>query len=104
MRRVGGAAVACTLALGLWACSRGAGPLPSGAALGGLADIDKPESYTGATLAAGASNTYRVGAGDGISDPVQIHVGPSSLRRPFERRNRVEQQPEDHAGGVNRGR
>jgi hypothetical protein len=24
--------------------------LPSGAALGGLADIDKPESYTGATL------------------------------------------------------
>ena len=49
MRRVGGAAVACTLALSLWAC-RGAGPLPSGAALGGLADIEQPESYTGATL------------------------------------------------------
>ena len=50
MRRVGAAAVACTLALGLWACNRGAGPLPSGAALGGLADIEQPESYTGATL------------------------------------------------------
>ena len=50
MRRVGGAAVACTLALGLWACSRGAGPLPSGAALGGLVDIEQPESYAGATL------------------------------------------------------
>jgi len=49
MRRVGVTAVACTLVLGLWAC-RGAGPLPSGAALGGLADIDQPESYTGATL------------------------------------------------------
>jgi len=50
MRRVGVAALACTLALGLWACSRGAGPLPSGAVLGGLADIEQPESYTGATL------------------------------------------------------
>jgi hypothetical protein len=50
MRRGGGAAVACTLALGFWACSRGAGPLPSGAALGGLADIEQPESYAGATL------------------------------------------------------
>ncbi len=49
MRRIGGAAVACTLLLGLWAC-RGTGPLPSGAALGGLADVDQPESYTGATL------------------------------------------------------
>jgi len=49
MRRVGGAAVACTLALALWACRR-AGPLPSGAALGGLADIDQPERYAGATL------------------------------------------------------
>jgi hypothetical protein len=49
MRRFAGATVACTLALGLWAC-RGAGPLPSGAALGGFADIDQPESYTGATL------------------------------------------------------
>ncbi len=49
MRRVGRAAAACMLALGLWAC-RGAGPLPSGAALGGLADIEQPESYTGATL------------------------------------------------------
>jgi len=50
MRRVGGAAVVCTLTLGLWACSRGAGPLPPGAVLGGLADIEQPESYTGATL------------------------------------------------------
>ncbi len=50
MRRVAAAAVACTLALGLWACSRGAGPLPSGAALGGFADIEQPESYTGAAL------------------------------------------------------
>jgi len=50
MRRVGGAALACTLALGLWACSRGAGPLPSGATLGGLQDIEQPESYKGATL------------------------------------------------------
>jgi len=49
MRRFGRAAVACTLLLGLWAC-RGTGPLPSGAALGGLADVDQPESYTGATL------------------------------------------------------
>ena len=58
MRRVGGAAVACTLALGLWAC-RGAGPLPSGAALGGLADIEQPESYTPATL-----YTYMDGGAD----------------------------------------
>jgi len=48
MRRVGIVAVRM-LVLGLWAC-RGAGPLPAGAALGGLADIDRPESYTGATL------------------------------------------------------
>jgi len=48
MRR-GGIVVACTLILGLWACRRG-GPLPSGAALGGLADVDQPESYTGRTL------------------------------------------------------
>ena len=49
MRPIGSAA-ACTLALGLWACSHGAGPLPSGATLGGLADIEQPESYRGATL------------------------------------------------------
>jgi len=49
MRRIRIAA-ACALALGLWACSRGAGPLPSGATLGGFADIEKPESYTAATL------------------------------------------------------
>ena len=49
MKRIAGAA-ACTLALGLWACSRGAGPLPSGATLGGLADIEQPESYRGAAL------------------------------------------------------
>jgi len=58
MRRVGGIAVACALALSLCAC-RGAGPLPSGAALGGLADIDQPESYTGATL-----YTYMDGGAD----------------------------------------
>jgi len=49
MTRIGSAA-ACMLALGLWACSRGADPLPSGATLGGFADIEQPESYTGATL------------------------------------------------------
>jgi len=58
MRRIGIAA-ACTLALGLWACSRGAGPLPSGATLGGFADIEKPESYTAATL-----YTYMDGGAD----------------------------------------
>ena len=58
MRRIGRVA-ACTLALGLWACSRGAGPLPPGAALGGLADIEQPESYTGATL-----YTYMDGGAD----------------------------------------
>ncbi|HXY77449.1 MAG TPA: DUF6599 family protein [Candidatus Acidoferrales bacterium] len=49
MRRMGSAA-ACLLALGLWACSRGAGPLPPGAALGGLRDIEQPESYPGSAL------------------------------------------------------
>ena len=49
MRGIGSAA-ACTLALGLWACSRGAGPLPSGATLGGLADIEQPETYRGVAL------------------------------------------------------
>jgi hypothetical protein len=58
MRRICVAA-ACTLALGLWACSRGAGPLPSGATLVGLADIEQPESYTGATL-----YTYMDGGAD----------------------------------------
>jgi len=41
---------ACALALSLFACGRGAGPLPSGAALGGFADIEQPESYRGAAL------------------------------------------------------
>ena len=58
MRRIG-SAVACTLALGLWACSHGAGPLPSGAAVGGFADIEQPDSYTGATL-----YTYMDGGAD----------------------------------------
>jgi hypothetical protein len=58
MRRIGRVA-ASTLALGLWACSRGAGPLPSGAALGDLTDIDQPESYTGASL-----YTYMDGGAD----------------------------------------
>jgi hypothetical protein len=57
MKRIAIAA-ACALALGLWAC-RGAGPLPSGAALGGFRDIDQPESYTGATL-----YTYMDGGAD----------------------------------------
>ena len=59
MKGVGVAAVACTLALGLWACSRGAGPLPPGSALGGLTDIEQPESYKGATL-----YTYMDGGAD----------------------------------------
>lgn len=50
MKRVGVAAVVSLLALSVWACSHGAGPLPSGAALGGFADIEQPEKYTGATL------------------------------------------------------
>ena len=58
MRRIRIAAT-CALALGLWACSRGAGPLPSGAALGGFADIEQPESYTPATL-----YTYMDGGAD----------------------------------------
>jgi len=58
MRRLSGAAT-CTLALCLWACSHRAGPLPSGAALGGLTDIDRPESYTAATL-----YTYMDGGAD----------------------------------------
>jgi Family of unknown function (DUF6599) len=49
MRWIGGAA-ACMVALGLWACSHGAGPLLSGAMLGGFADIEEPENYTGAAL------------------------------------------------------
>ena len=58
MRRIGIAA-ACTLALALCACGHGAGPLPSGAVLGGLADIEQPESYTAATL-----YTYMDGGAD----------------------------------------
>ena len=58
MRRACAAAAACILVLGLLACRR-AGPLPSGAALGGLADIDQPERYTGATL-----YTYMDGGAD----------------------------------------
>jgi len=58
MRRVGVAAVACSLAFSLCAC-REAGPLPSGEALGGFVDIDQPESYTGATL-----YTYMDGGAD----------------------------------------
>lgn len=49
---------ACALALALWAC-HGSGPLPPGAALGGFADVDQPESYTGATL-----YTYMDGGAD----------------------------------------
>ena len=58
MKRLGGAAIACALALGLWGC-RGNGPLPSGAALGGFADVETPESYSGATL-----YTYMDGGAD----------------------------------------
>jgi hypothetical protein len=49
---------ASALALALWAC-HGSGPLPPGAALGGFADVDPPESYTGATL-----YTYMDGGAD----------------------------------------
>ena len=49
---------AFALALALCAC-RGTDLLPSGAALGGFADIDKPESYTGSTL-----YTYMDGGAD----------------------------------------
>jgi len=45
-----GIAAACALALSLWACGHRGGPLPSGATLGGLADIEQPESYRGAAL------------------------------------------------------
>lgn len=58
MRWIGSAA-AFTLALGLWACGHGAGPLPPGAMLGGLADIEQPESYKGAAL-----YTYMDGGAD----------------------------------------
>jgi len=46
------------LALALCTC-HGSGPLPPGAALGGFADVDQPESYTGATL-----YTYMDGGAD----------------------------------------
>ena len=49
---------ALALAFALCAC-RGTGLLPSGAALGGFADVDKPESYTGSTL-----YTYMDGGAD----------------------------------------
>jgi len=58
VRRLG-VAVACTLAVALWACGHGAGPLPSGATLGGLAGIEQPERYTAATL-----YTYMDGGAD----------------------------------------
>ena len=59
MRRAAAAALAFTMGLALWACDRAAGPLPSGAALGGFADIEQPESYAGATL-----YTYMDGGAD----------------------------------------
>jgi len=68
VKRIGSAAIACALALGLWAC-RGAGRLPSGAALGGFQDIEHPESYTGATL-----YTYMDGGAD-----VYLNQGFSAL-------------------------
>jgi len=52
-------ATAFALALALCTCSRAAGPLPSGATLGGFADIERPESYSGATL-----YTYMDGGAD----------------------------------------
>lgn len=58
MKRIGVAA-ACMLALGIFACGPGAGLLPSGAKLGGFADMDQPESYTAATL-----YTYMDGGAD----------------------------------------
>jgi len=58
VKRIGSAAVACMLMLGLWAC-RGADPLPSGSALGGFRDVEQPERYTGDTL-----YTYMDGGAD----------------------------------------
>jgi hypothetical protein len=49
---------ACALMLDLSACQRTA-LLPAGAALGGFADLDKPESYTASTL-----YTYMDGGAD----------------------------------------
>jgi hypothetical protein len=49
---------ASALALALCAC-HGSGLLPPGAALGGFADVDQPESYNGATL-----YTYMDGGAD----------------------------------------
>lgn len=49
---------ASALAIALWGC-HGSGPLPPGAALGGFADVDPPESYSGATL-----YTYMDGGAD----------------------------------------
>ena len=43
-------AAVCALALSVWACGRGADPLPPGATLGSFADIEQPESYSPATL------------------------------------------------------
>lgn len=63
-----GIAMACMLALGLWAC-RTAGPLPSGDRLGGFQDTDPPERYTGSTL-----YTYMDGGAD-----VYINQGFSAL-------------------------
>jgi hypothetical protein len=51
-------AAACALAFALSSC-HGSGPLPPGASLGGFADVDRPESYTGATL-----YTYMDGGAD----------------------------------------
>jgi len=57
MKRIVSAAL-CSVAVVLSAC-RGAGPLPPGEKLGDFADIDKPESYTSATL-----YTYMDGGAD----------------------------------------
>ena len=62
-------AAACALALALCGC-HATGSLPSGAALGGFQDVDRPESYTGATL-----YTYMDGGAD-----FYINQGFSVLR------------------------
>ncbi len=53
------ASLTLALLLAPWACNRAASLLPEGAALGGFGDVDKPETYTGATL-----YTYMDGGAD----------------------------------------
>lgn len=68
MKHLAGLA-ACGLLFAICSCGPAAGPLPSGAKLGGFQDVDKPERYTGATL-----YTYMDGGAD-----YYLHQGFSEL-------------------------